>query len=153
MFQMKVLGQSSIELVLLLFLILVFGLLCLDVSAVLAGAYTNEVAGRNAARAAAQGDTPETSLALAQAAVKSYGARGWLETPVTIDTGNFLYQDFGGNVPNGASPFVRVSNRVTVKVPAPHLLLGGEICANGTITFVATHVYPIVKTKMYVRPE
>lgn len=145
-------AQSTIELVVLLFLILVFGLLALDISAVLVGAYNNEIAGRNATRAAAHGDSRETSLRLAQAAVRSYVARGWMQTPVSIDTNSFVYQDFGGNVPNGASPFVRVSNRVTVKVPAPNLLLGGMIGPDGTVTFVATHVYPIIKTRFYARP-
>lgn len=143
-------GSTLIELSMLSVLFVVMAVLSLDVGYVLMGSEMNDRACRDAARAAAQGDSYATALQLAQVAVVAHAGDGVFVSNPTVDSGAFSYQDFGGNPPPNTSPFVSVTTNTNIKIPAPIFFLGSAFGENGTMRFTKTYVFPIVKTQLYL---
>ncbi|MBX9573538.1 MAG: hypothetical protein K2X77_31845 [Candidatus Obscuribacterales bacterium] len=143
-------GHTLVELSMLSVLFVIMAVLSLDVGYVLMGSEVNDRACRDAARAAAQGDNYATALRLAQVAVIPHRADGVYVSSPTVDTAQFTYQDFGGDPPPNESPFVSVTTRANVRIPAPIFFLGSGFGQNGTMQFSKTYVFPIVKTQLFL---
>lgn len=143
-------GHTLVELSMLSVLFVIMAVLSLDVGYVLMGSEVNDRACRDAARAAAQGDNYDTALRLAQVAVIPHRADGVYVSSPTVDTAQFTYQDFGGDPPPNESPFVSVTTRANVRIPAPIFFLGSGFGQNGTMQFSKTYVFPIVKTQLFL---
>lgn len=144
-------GQVTIEVALLAVLIVIVALLTMDISVLLFGAGNNDRAAREAARAAAQGSSYSAALQLAQAAASSFAADGYFLTTPQVNTSSFVYQDYGGNVPPGGSPYVQVTTTCSARVPAPAFLFGLRIFNGDNAQFTASHAFPIVKTQLYLQ--
>lgn len=143
-------AQAIIELCLLAVLFVVIATFSLDVGFIVLGAQVNDAACRDAARAAAQGDSYANALALASAAVATHHTDGYFVSQPAIDTADFQYEDFSGLPPANTSPFVRVSTTANVRVPAPIYFLGQTFGAGGTMQFRRTYFFPIVRTRLYL---
>ena len=143
-------GHTLIELSMLSVLFVVLAVLSLDIGYLLMGSELNDRACRDAARAAAQGDNYATALQLAQTAVIPHNGDGVFVSTPTVDPSVFTYQDFGGDPPPNTSPFVTVTTRTRIKVPAPIFFLGAEFGANGSMSFNKTYTFPIVKTQLFL---
>lgn len=103
---------------------------------------------RDAARAAAQASTPGQATQLAQAVLRSYKSPSTLMV-VQPTLAGIQFTDFGGNPPAGKSPFVAVTTRSTVKMPAPVQVFGQNVFS-GTIPMQKTYIFPIVKLNVPV---
>lgn len=143
-------AHNIIELSAIAILLVVVAVFCANISVLLIGASLNERACRDAARAAAQGDSYTTSLKLAQAAVAAHAADGYFVTTPAVETASFIYQDYSGNPPAKGSPFVKVTTANTVRVPAPSLFFNVQTGTGGTMSFKTSYVFPIVKTQLYL---
>ena len=143
-------GHTLVELSMLSVLFVVMAILSLDIGYVLMGSEVNDRACRDAARAAAQGDNYATALRLAQVAVIPHRGDGVFVSSPTVESGQFLYQDFGGDPPPNTSPFVSVTTSSNVRIPAPIFFLGSGFGENGTMRFSKTYVFPIVKTQLFL---
>jgi Flp pilus assembly protein TadG len=144
-------GQVLIELVMIISVIVLIGMLGADIGIVSLASSINDSACRDAARAAAQGSNSTTALALAQAAIKAHTADGYYVTVPTINTSQFIYQDFNGSPPANTSPYVSVTTSSTVRIPAPLFFYGARFEPNGSLTFTRTYTFPIVKTQLYLQ--
>jgi hypothetical protein len=131
-------------------LFVVLAILSLDVGYLIMGSELNDVACRDAARAAAEADNYATSLQLAQAAVVSHTADGYFVTQPQVNASLFQYQDFSGSPPANTSPYVSVTTSCNVRVPAPIFFLGSSFMASDTMQFSKTYVFPIVKEQLYL---
>ncbi len=143
-------GHTLIEVSMLSILFVVIGVLCLDVGYLIMGSEMNDRACRDAARAAAEGDNYATALQLAQTAVVAHRGDGYFVSNPTVNTGSFLYQDFGGSPPPNTSPFVSVTTSCNIRMPAPIFFLGASFGGQGDMNFTKTYVFPIVKTQLYL---
>lgn len=143
-------GHTLIELSMLSVLFVVMSVLCLDMGYLIMGSQMNDRACRDAARAAADADNYATALQLAQAAVVPHRGDGYFVTNPTVDSSQFLYQDFGGDPPPNTSPFVRVTTNCNIRLPAPIFFLNSSFGSSGAMTFSKTYIFPIVKTQLYL---
>ena len=151
-------GHSAIELATICIIFVVVTVLCLDIGVMILASGSNERACRDAARAAANATDSASALQAAQAACASHAQQGgYFASPPTVDTSNFLYQDFAATQgvppqPN-TSPFVSVTTQVTVTIPAPIVFMGlvkfgGP--GNNTMNFRKTYVFPIVRAPLFL---
>jgi hypothetical protein len=138
-------GMTFIEIAATSFLAILFTLLGVDVCLLLFGAYVNDAACRDAARAAAQASDSAKGQAFAQAAVKARLTDGnYVGQPVLVP-GGFVYQDFGGQPPINDTPYVTATTMTTVKLPAPITFFSATFI--NKMDFTQTYTFPIVKTK------
>lgn len=144
-------GHVLIELSMLSVLFVVFAVLAVDVCYLIMGSEVNDRACRDAARAAAAADNYTTSLQMARAAVIPHQADGTYVSSPQVDSIAFVYEDFAGSPPENTSPYVSVTTRSTVRVPAPIIFLGSSIFSEGKMQFSKTYIFPIVKTQLYLR--
>jgi Flp pilus assembly protein TadG len=128
-------------------------ILSADVGVIMLADSTNDRACRDGARAAAQANNSASALQLAQAAVATHAVNNLFLTSPTVDTSNFVYQDYGGSPPVNTSPYVSVATSIAVKVPAP-VFFGGAVFdpGNGQMTLRKEYTFPIVKTELYLPP-
>lgn len=138
-------GGAILELSIIAVLLVVIALFCVDVLILALGSGLNERACRDAARMAAQATNYADSLILAQTAVKCYRGDGYFVTNPSVDTSDFVYNDFGGSPPPDTSPFVRVSTSSQVRIPAPIFVYGLNF-GNGSMSFKKTYTFPIITT-------
>ena len=141
-------GHAVIELSCSAFLLLVFTILTSDVCIVIFGAYQNDQACRDAARAAAQGQDQIQSTKLAIAALKAHAGDGYYFSNPAIQ-GIVTYIAYGGSPPPNRSPFVQLTTSTVARMPfAPLQFANGPIFVkNGTVTFTQSYAFPIVRTK------
>ena len=140
----------------------VLALLGLDICLAIFGASINDRACRDAARAAAGGNDATKAWSLAYAALQAYKTDGFFITsPVAAAAGTsmpsgypgsgyqyFVYQDFGGSVPVGSTPYVTVTTQTNVRVPAPIFFFGANFVNGNYLNFAQQYTFPIVKTKL-----
>lgn len=143
-------GMAIIELSMIACLLVVLAIVCANVGVVSLASSVIDSACRDAARAAAQASDSAHALALAQAAIRAHRTDGYFISQPTIDTTSFVYQDYGGNPPSDTSPYVEVTTSSTVRVPCPIMFWGAKFEPNGSILFVRTYNFPIVKTTLYL---
>ena len=143
-------GHTLIELSMLGVLFVVLAVLSLDVGYVMMGSQLNDRACRDAARAAAEADNYASSLQMAQAAVIPHRGDGYWVTNPTVNTAQFIYQDYSGDPPPNTSPFVTVTTNCNVRIPAPIFFLGATFGAGGTMSFTKSYTFPIVKTALFL---
>ncbi|MBY0356970.1 MAG: hypothetical protein K2W82_03130 [Candidatus Obscuribacterales bacterium] len=143
-------GHTILEVSMLSILFVVISIFCLDVGFILMASQVNERACRDAARAAAQADNYLSALQLAQAAVAGHQSDGYFVSTPTVEAGQFVYQDFGGNAPPNVSPFVSVTTSTNVRIPAPVFFFGESVLDNGSMRFTKTYTFPIVKMQLYL---
>lgn len=118
-------------------------LFALDIAGAMMCYGVNDRACRDAARAAAQGSTPAEATELANGILTSYrtNAGPLNSTPVLV---TIVYNDFGGNPPEGVSPFVTVTTRSVARPIAP-FHIGSSQLIGSSIPLVKTYTFPIVK--------
>lgn len=145
-------GHNIIELACVLVAFAIVTVLAIDVGIICLANSTNDTACRDAARAAAQGSDYAASLRLAQSAIKQHAVNSPYYGSPTIDTADFVYEDFGGNPPPNTSPFVAVTTFMSVKVPAPVNFAGAQFYPDdGTTQVRKRYEFPIVKTQLYLK--
>lgn len=139
-------GSSFIEIAASVFLVVIVAALGVDVVLLIFGASVNDSACRDAARAAAQASDYGKSLSLAKASVNNHRTDGYMISQPVIT--NFDYHDYlPGTPPPNETPYVLVATRVTVRLPAPLFFFGAQF-TNGTMQFIQSYAYPIIKTKI-----
>lgn len=144
-------GHTIIELGCIAGLLVFLSGFCANIGIVALGSSINDSASRDAARAAAQGSSLAQAQQLAQATLRAHIADGYFVTTPTIDTSNFVYEDYNGTPPADTSPFVSVTTSNQVRIPAPILYFGNSFGRqSSTITFTRTYSFPIVKTTLYL---
>lgn len=141
-------GSALVEFSAFAFLFFVFSILAVHIAVVLYGAYFNDRACRDAARAAAQGMDGTQATKLATSVLKAHATPGtFLQTPILKTP--VVYQDFGGTPPTQTSPYVQVTTTTVAVLPFRPLsfLAGGTILQDGMIPFTQTYTFPIVRVK------
>jgi Flp pilus assembly protein TadG len=142
-------GDLLVELTAGSFLLSIFACIAVHVGLLIYGAFMNDTACRDAARAAAQGNTAAQATTLAQTILIShkqntttYVGSPVLQTPI-------VYQDYGGNPPNTqTSPYVQLTTKTTVTLPIKFFsFLKDMFTSDQNLTFTATYEFPIVKVK------
>lgn len=146
----KAQGTSLVELGAIGGLFIIMTLFSLNIGMLALGGSANERACRDAARAAAQGTSRDNALALARASLRAHPADGYFVTTSTLDTVNFVYEDFAGEAPPNVSPFVQVTTSNDVRIPAPFLFPSAQSGGNSTVHFTKTYTFPIVKVQLYL---
>lgn len=139
-------ASAILELASISVLLVVIAMFCADVLILAIGSGIAERSCRDAARMAAEANNYQTSLKLAQTAVKAYKGDGYFVISPTVNSASFQYNDYGGSPPEGKSPFVRVSTSCQVRIPAPILVYGLNWGTGNMLTFQKTYVFPIIKT-------
>lgn len=102
----------------------------------------NDRACRDACRAAAQGANPNEALNMAKSAVAPYNTSPLVISNLQVT--QVQYQDFGGNIPAGQSPFVTVSTQATTKLPAVLSVFGQDLFP-ASIPVRQSYTFPIVR--------
>jgi Flp pilus assembly protein TadG len=135
-------GALIVELTAALFLMTFFVILAIHIGIIIYGAFLNDAACRDAARAAAQAKTQVIATQQAQAVLVSHKQNnGYLSSPVLVVP--IVYQ---GNSPNAqTSPYVQVTTTTTVNLPFPAMnFLTQVFNAGQNYTFSQTYTFPIV---------
>jgi hypothetical protein len=139
-------GSLVIELTACAFLFTFFAILAVHVGVMIFGAFLNDRACRDAARAAAQGKTIAQATQLAKAVLVSHRQTNSFLTSPNLQI-PIVYQDFGGNPPNPqTSPYVQVTTTTTSTLPFKALNFQGDVFTQDqTLTFSQTYTFPIVR--------
>jgi hypothetical protein len=135
-----------LELTACAFLFTFFAILAVHVGITIFGAFLNDRACRDAARAAAQGKTPPQATLLAKAVLVSHKqSNSFLTSPTLVIP--IVYQDFGGTPPNPqTSPYVQVTTTTTSTLPfLPLNFLTSQFTQDQSMTFSQTYTFPIVR--------
>ena len=140
-------GSLLVELASASVFLLIFVLLSVYLCTLILGAYFNDRACRDAARAAAQGENLAQATELARSVLTGHASSGGfigqpvLQTPI-------VYQDYGGAPPARISPFVQVTTKTTVSIPfAPLSLFNSTAFDSRNLAFSQTYTFPIVRVK------
>jgi hypothetical protein len=120
--------------------------MAVHVGVMIFGAFLNDRACRDAARAAAQGKTITQATQLAQAVLVAHKQTNSFLTSPSLQT-PIVYQDFGGNPPNPqTSPYVQVTTLTTANLPfLPINFLSNAFTQDKQMTFKQTYTFPIVR--------
>jgi hypothetical protein len=139
-------GSLVIELTACSFLFTFFAIMAVHVGVMIFGAFLNDRACRDAARAAAQGKTVAQATQLAQAVLVSHKQLNSFLTSPTLKT-PIVYQDFGGSPPNPqTTPYVRVTTTTTSTLPFKAInFQSGIFTEDQQLTFSQTYTFPIVR--------
>ena len=142
-------GDLVIELTVGCFFLMIFACIAVHVGLLIFGAFMNDTACRDAARAAAQGSTQAQATSLAQAVLVSHkqSANTFVASPVLQTP--IVYQDYGGNPPNAqTSPFIQLTTTTQVTLPIRFFsFLSDMFVSDKNLTFTATYTFPIVREK------
>lgn len=137
---------SFIEIIASALFIIILALFGMDICMAIFGATMNDHACRDAARAASGASPAATAQALALTALKAYPTDGhFITTPQLV---GFDYHDFGGNPPADTSPYVSVTTKTIVSIPAPIFFFGATFIKDGKAQFLQQYTFPIVKSQM-----
>src|SRR5688572_14803793 len=109
-------GLVLIEMAVMLPIFVTITLLCLDAQLVLLAARFNDMACRNAARAAAEASSQSDATSRAKTALRAYKTDNPFLTSPQLD-GVVIFETRNGDPLAG--PFVGVTTRVSAKLPAP----------------------------------
>lgn len=129
------------------FFFVIFSLVSTDIGVVLYGAFVNDRACRDAARAGANGEDLTQARRLALAALKAHRQQLSLVTSPALQE-DCVYEDYRGEPPPGRSPFVRVSTTSTATMPFFPLSILGCTFGTGRVEFFQTYTYPIIRLRM-----
>ena len=140
-------GLSFPEVAATSFLVIILAIFTADISLIIFAFSVNDKACRDVVRAAAQQSTAPQAMLFAQASVKNHTTDGIFISPIVLTTLN--YNDYGGNVPPGACPFVTATTTVNVTLPAPLYFFGASFTNH--FQYSQTYTSPIVRTK-YILP-
>ena len=140
-------GTGMAEVAVASLILIGMALFALNIGTAMMSYGVNDRACRDAARAAAQGSNSTEANNLASQILKSYSQNGTLLSNPSLVSVN--YQDFGGNPPDGVSPFVTVTTRATARSIAPFSLFGSEI-VRASFPVTKTYTFPIVKLNVHV---
>ncbi|HEY9778248.1 MAG TPA: hypothetical protein V6C81_31085 [Planktothrix sp.] len=144
-------GIGCLELGLSSFLMVVCSALGLNMTLMVMGMSLNDSACRDAARAAAQQSTSALALKSAQAQLLVHATDGsFISQPSLSSTASpdFVYNDYSGNPPTNASPYVTVSTIVAIRLPFPMLFFSQRVATN-SLNFKRTYTFPIIKETFY----
>ncbi|MBX9669443.1 MAG: hypothetical protein K2X93_17610 [Candidatus Obscuribacterales bacterium] len=122
----------------------------LDIAIALMAFSVVDRACRDAARAAAQGQSRDEARQMAAAIANDHLSASPLVTAPIVT--NVVYEDFGGDPSPDQCPFVEVTTSATASVPAP-LFLFGTSGTNRPLTLAKRYRFPIVKLKMPANPN
>jgi hypothetical protein len=128
-----------------LFVFPIVTLLSINVGLVGLGAWVNDAACKDAARAAGQKSDPTIAKVAAQKVVDGYAANGVLGKIRLDDEGtNFAYvvlRDINGE--DGLNrAFVRVTTKVTIRMPAPVIFAENKL--SDSITLRQQYTFPVI---------
>lgn len=139
-------GHVSIELAVTIVFFTVFAFLTADLGYVLYGAYFNDRACRDAARAAAQTSNLTDANRKINAVLRSHRGNPALMSGPSLE-GPIVYRDFGGTPPPQTSPFVTVTTTTRINLPlAPITFMGGATFGqSGRVGFTQSYTFPIVR--------
>lgn len=139
-------GSLLIELSCGSFFFTLFAVLAMHMCVSMYGAFFNDQACRDAARAAAQGENITQATRQAQAVLKSHQINnGYLSSPVLKLP--IVYNDFGGSPPPQTSPYVQLTTSTTVTPPFQAMtFFNAGLLQDGKIVFTQTYTFPIVRT-------
>jgi hypothetical protein len=139
-------GSLVLELTACTFLFTFFAIMAVHVGVMIFGAFVNDRACRDAARAAAQGKTPAQATQLASAVLVSHQQLNSFLTSPALQT-PIVYQDFGGSPPNPqTSPYVQVTTTTTATLPfMPINFITAVFNNDKTAVFSQTYTFPIVR--------
>ena len=143
----KITGLSFPEVAASSFLVIILAVFTADISLIIFAVSVNDKACRDVVRAAAQQATAAQAMVFAQASVKNHKTDGIFISPIQLS--QFIYNDYGGNPPAGACPFVTVTTLVNVTLPAPLYFFGASF--TNQLQFSQTYTSPIIRTK-YILP-
>jgi Flp pilus assembly protein TadG len=139
-------GVVVMELAASAFMLLIFSILAAHLSLMVYGAYINDRACRDAARAAAQGSSQPEAEKMANVILTTHHALGsYVEAPSV--KGHVQYQDYNGSPPAGHSPFVHVVTETKVHSPFKLLTVCGETFQDGAVVFTQSYTFPVVRVK------
>ncbi len=136
-------GSVFAELAVGCIIMIAISLFALDIGSAMACFGVNDRACRDAARAAAQGNTTTEGTAIAKSIVRSFANNSPLMSSPQVVSVN--YTTFNGQPPVGTSPYVTVTTRATAKPIAPVTLFGNQIFGQFPIT--KSYSFPLVKTQ------
>jgi len=139
-------GSLILELTGCAFMFTFFAVMAVQVGTLIFGAFLNDTACRDAARAAAQGKNLAQATLMAQAVLVSHKqTNSFLNSPSLQMP--IVYQDFGGNPPNPqTSPYVQVTTATKATLPFALLnFLTTTFTQDKTCTFRQTYTFPIVR--------
>ncbi|MGH9551476.1 MAG: hypothetical protein ACRD3W_18970 [Terriglobales bacterium] len=145
-------GVGCLEVAVASFLMVVLSALGVDVTLMVMACSINDVACRDAARAAAQRNTSAQALKAAQAELSVHSTDGkFISQPTLSSTSSpdFVYNDYSGNPPANRSSYVTVTTAITVKVPAPIFFFGIPFLKSGSLQFRRRYTFPIIKQNFY----
>jgi len=139
-------GSLILELTACTFLFTFFAIMAVHVGVMIFGAFVNDRACRDAARAAAQGKTLAQATQLASAVLVAHQQANSFLTSPALQT-PIVYQDFGGTPPNAqTSPYVQVTTTTTATLPfIPINFLTAVFNNDKTAVFSQTYTFPIVR--------
>jgi hypothetical protein len=139
-------GTLILELTICAFLFTFFAVMAAHVGVMIFGAFLNDRACRDAARAAAQGKTIAQATQMAQAVLIAHKQTNSFLTSPALQT-PIVYQDFGGNPPNPqTSPYVQVTTTTTANLPFGAINFEGAVFnQDKQLTFRQTYTFPIVR--------
>ncbi len=143
-------GALLIELTASAFLYLVFAVLSVHIGMVIFGAFINDAACRDAARAAGQTQpqaTQQQTLAratqMAQAVLVSHQQKNsFIGSPTLVQP--IIYQGYNGTPPAKTSPYVQVTTKTQVKLPTGVFSFFGAMFGGDNLSFSQTYTFPIV---------
>lgn len=139
-------GSLLVELSCCSFMMLVFVILAVHLSAIIFGAYMNDVACRDAARAAAQGEDLGQATKLAQTVLKGHETVSFVGKPILQSP--IVYQTFNGAPDPQSSPYVQLTTSTEVTLPfQPLTFFGTAQFQDGKLKFSNTYTFPIVRLK------
>jgi hypothetical protein len=150
-------GSSLIEVGIASVSMAVIVFLCIDAYVWCQAFMLNDIACRDACRAAAQAQSPTNTVAAYKAAAQQAAVRElqlhsatpprpYIGNP-TFVAGGFVWQDFnasnGGNMPPiPQTPYVRIQSSMNVNLPVPILMPGGMVAK--PLVFQRSYAMPII---------
>lgn len=139
-------GSLLVELSCCSFMMLVFVILAVHLTAIIFGAYKNDIACRDAARAAAQGEDLTQATKLAQVVLRGHETVSFVGKPVLKSP--IIYQTYNGSPGPQSSPYVELTTSTEVTLPfQPLTFFGNAQFKDGKLKFSNTYTFPIVRLK------
>lgn len=146
-------GQLVVELAVACLLFLPISILGFSTLVCQMAVSINDRACSDAARIAAEASDYSGALKRAQAIIVTHKTSGPMFGPVRLDAAKFIFEDYAGNPPVNAYPYVSVTTIMPCTVPAPIRLFGESIGTAQSVNFTRTYRFPIVKLKLYYPDE
>jgi hypothetical protein len=129
------------------FFFTLFAVLAVQMGISLFGAFYNDQACRDAARAAAQGQNITQATQQAQTVLKTHRVIGGYISSPSLQI-PIVYNDFGGNPPVATSPYVQLTTKTTMTMPfGPLAFFNAGTLQDGKMVFTQTYTFPIVRTQ------